>query len=164
MNVIIVCGAPASGKTTYVKNHMQLGDFIVDLDVIRNAVSFTNDKRATSNLLPTILEIRTHIYRMIAERRIEAKNCWVIACLPKKKERKELATYLNAEVVFLDVPENVCIKRALQDPQRTDKEEQIKIITDYFSTIQIEEFGKLKDGRTTTVTKFYLEIYKNIEE
>ena len=37
--IIIVHGAPASGKTTYVHKHREPGDLIVDLDAIKDAIS-----------------------------------------------------------------------------------------------------------------------------
>lgn len=40
MQVILVCGPPASGKTTFVRNHMVPGDIVVDLDAIMQAISF----------------------------------------------------------------------------------------------------------------------------
>lgn len=46
MEVIIVCGAPASGKTTYVKNNMTIGDLVIDLDAIRCAIGFVEIGRA----------------------------------------------------------------------------------------------------------------------
>ena len=36
--VHLVCGAPGSGKTTFVKQHMQGGDLAIDLDDIRDAL------------------------------------------------------------------------------------------------------------------------------
>ena len=36
--VTLVCGPPASGKSTWVQNHSKLGDVVVDFDVIRKKV------------------------------------------------------------------------------------------------------------------------------
>ena len=37
--ITLVWGSPASGKTTYVKNNMKLGDMIIDLDYIKQSIS-----------------------------------------------------------------------------------------------------------------------------
>ena len=37
-NVYIVWGSPASGKTAYVKEHIQYKDMIIDLDMIRESI------------------------------------------------------------------------------------------------------------------------------
>ena len=87
MDVVIVCGAPASGKTRYVKENMQLGDFVVDLDAIRAAVSFYDGKMPLNNLTATIFDIRDYIYALIEQSAIDAPRCWVIAGLPKKADR-----------------------------------------------------------------------------
>ena len=45
MKTIVVCGPPASGKTTYVKQHMIPGDIVVDLDAIIDAIVSVNAKK-----------------------------------------------------------------------------------------------------------------------
>jgi len=40
IKVYIVYGSPASGKTTYVRDHMSDGDMVVDLDMIGQALSW----------------------------------------------------------------------------------------------------------------------------
>ena len=132
MKITIVCGPPASGKTTYVKNNMQLGDFVVDLDAIRCAVAYAEKDQQTENLMPTVLSLRDYIYNMIEFRKIETEHCWIIACLPKNEDRENLRRRFGASLICLEVSKTDCIHRAMNDPERTNKERQIEIIEKYF--------------------------------
>ncbi len=133
MKVTIVCGPPASGKTTYVKNNMKLGDFVVDLDAIRCAVAFTEKDYRTDNLVPAVIEIRDYIYSMITRGKIETQHCWIIACLPKKEDRDQMRRRFGANLISLEVSRTECMRRAMNDPERIDKERQIEIIEKYFN-------------------------------
>ena len=161
MDVIIVCGAPASGKTTYVKNNMTLGDLVIDLDAIRCAIGFVNGKTPVDNLLPVVKEIRDHLYGMITDGKINAPTCWIIAGLPKASDRKALANKLNAKIVYMDVSEEECIARAATDPDRDDKALQAEIITDYFSTMY-EDRG-IKQNRGNVAARNMAAIFQNID-
>ena len=133
MKITIVCGPPASGKTTYVKNNMHLGDFVVDLDAIRCAVAFTEKDHRTDNLVSAVIEIRDYIYSMITRGKIETQHCWIIACLPKKEDRDQMRRRFGANLISLEVSRTECMRRAMNDPERIDKERQIEIIEKYFN-------------------------------
>lgn len=45
MQVILVCGLPASGKTAYVRQNMVPRDMVVDLDAIMQAISFQEQRK-----------------------------------------------------------------------------------------------------------------------
>ena len=133
MQVILVCGPPASGKTTYVRNNMVPGDMVVDLDAIMQAISFQEQRtNATKDLLPVALELRKYLYRIIDEHRVHAFRCWIIECLPKQEDRDDLQERFCAEVVEMQASYRECIDRAMRDPQRKDKREQLYAIEKYF--------------------------------
>ena len=164
MDVVIVCGAPASGKTRYVKENMQLGDFVVDLDAIRAAVSFYDGKMPLNNLTATIFDIRDYIYALIEQSAIDAPRCWVIAGLPKKADRDRLAARLKAKVVFLNTTEDKCVRRAIADDTRTDKNFQIKIITEYFTTYYKDAKITPRESRDKTIARYTAALYKTIND
>ena len=109
----IVWGSPASGKTTYVKEHLMPGDLVVDLDAIKYAISFQNNQPV--NLNPIAFEIRELLYKAIEDGRADCRNVWVIGCLPKRAEREELAARLGAELVYVKADYKECIERARRD-------------------------------------------------
>lgn len=132
----IVYGAPAAGKSTYVKEHMQDGDLVVDLDLIKQAISLCNKTDAPDNLLPLALQIRDIIYQKICDREVDCMNAWVIAQLPKKKDREELQEKLDAELIFISSDYEECIRRAGEDNERENKIIQRYIIDKWFRSYE----------------------------
>lgn len=130
--VVIVYGSPASGKTTYVRQNMKDGDMVVDLDHIKQAISMTGKTEAPDTLLNAALAIREFIYGLIERREVSCDAVWVVAALPKKKDREELRRRLNAELVFCKAAKAECIKRAYKDSDRSDKDMQVRIIERWF--------------------------------
>lgn len=121
LKTYIVWGSPASGKTTYVREHMQVGDLVVDLDLIKQAISMCNKSNTPDNLLPVATGVRDYIYSLIESSEVDCKNKWVIASLPSKKERLELAERLNANLIYIDAAYHECLKRVDEDTEREDK-------------------------------------------
>ena len=139
IGLTIVWGAPASGKTTYVKKQMKQGDLVVDLDLIKQAISMADKTDAGDNLLPVAMKIRDQLYEIIAKRQVECDHIWVIAGLPQKEERDSLYRKLKATNIkqcFANKQE--CIDRAMKDQERADKQKQMKIITKWFDLFYYE--------------------------
>ena len=109
----IVWGSPASGKTTYVKKHLEPGDLVVDLDMIKYAISFQSDQPV--NLNPIAFYIRDYLYSVIEQGQADCRNVWIIGCFPKRSEREELANRLGAELVHMGADYKTCIERAGAD-------------------------------------------------
>jgi predicted kinase len=130
--VFIVWGSPASGKTTYVRNNMSLGDLVVDLDNIKQAISMADKTSASDHLLPVALQLRELLYQLIEQRNIECDNVWIVAGLPQKEEREQLRVRLDAELIFIDTSKEECINRAMNDKERKDKNIQMQIIEKWF--------------------------------
>lgn len=134
IKVSIVWGAPASGKTTYVREHMQDGDLIVDLDLIKQSLSMQGKTQTGDSFLNLALSIREHIYELIEYREvIKTNHVWVIAGLPKQMDREYLYNRLQAnEMIYIKATKKECIQRAYDDAERTDKEIQHMIISKWF--------------------------------
>ena len=112
----IVCGAPASGKSTYVAAHAAPGDIVVDLDDIGAALSRAGhrvwDRRRW--LRPAIAQ-RNAMLRSLADRNEGA--AWFIIGSPGADERDWWAERLRpVQVVVMETPETVCYARTKTDP------------------------------------------------
>ena len=137
MKVYIVYGPPAAGKNRYVEEHRKDTDLVVDLDAIQLAIG--HDRYGTANnLLDLSLHLREQIYQLIEKRdeMIDCRNVWVIATLPEKKQRQELAERLQAQLIHIDTPQMKCIEQAKADPNRKDKQIAIAIIEEYFEKFE----------------------------
>ncbi len=130
--VYIVWGAPGSGKTTYVRKRMQPGDVVIDLDLIGRALSMADKTDVPRNVERVAYDIRDYLYSRIEQRQLDAKRVWVVAGLPKREQRHEIASKLNAELIFIDSEFNDCYMHILHDDERKDKALQLAIIEKWF--------------------------------
>lgn len=128
----IVWGAPGSGKTTYVRKHMQPGDVVIDLDLIGRALSMADKTEVPRNVERIAYDIRDYLYNQIAQRQLDAKQVWVIAGLPKREQRQQIAKQLNADLIFIDSTFHDCYTHILHDDERKDKALQLAIIEKWF--------------------------------
>lgn len=134
--VYIVHGSPGSGKSTYVREHMKRGDLVVDLDLIKQAISMYSREEVVDDLLDTAIAIRDLLYQKIKQRDVCAESIWVIASLPTRKQRRELAEQLQAELIHVEATVEECVERILKDVERKDKEFQVRLIDKYFGYYQ----------------------------
>lgn len=130
--VVIVWGAPASGKTTYVRQHRQRGDLVVDLDLIKQSISMESKTEVPLSLLPVAMKIRDTLINEIAIDNVNAKTIWIITCEQDLRKLQELRRKTHAELYECICSEKECYRRALDDDERKDKDYQMKIIKRWF--------------------------------
>lgn len=128
----IVWGSPGAGKTTYVREHMQPGDVVIDLDLIGRALSMADKTDVPRNIERIAYDIRDFLYTKITDREINARSAWIVAGVPKYKQRTELAAQLNADLVFIPSTFKECYQHVMQDDERKDKALQLAIIEKWF--------------------------------
>lgn len=92
--VVLVCGPPCAGKSTYVRAHAQPGDLVLDQDVIGVQAM----RQALATLPPA------------------QGTAWVIRPAPGPARRAALAKRLRAEVVLLTPSAEELTARARQRP------------------------------------------------
>lgn len=111
--VFIVYGSPCAGKSTYVRENMEPGDLIVDLDLIYQAVSNTHKYCRPPELKRIAFYVRDCLYDQIRIRSGDWQTAWVIAGLPRKDERERLAARLGASTILIEATAEECHKRLL---------------------------------------------------
>ena len=135
--VCIVWGSPASGKTTYVREHMQHMDVIIDLDeILKCFTGLTNKVDSQSDIadyLPAMLLIRSAVYKAAKEGLPGVRTVWVVAGLPKRSDRQQMSmTFPDATFIFRESTLEKCMSNMEHDDKRTNKERQRRIITEWF--------------------------------
>lgn len=99
--ITLVTGAPASGKSTYVRYHAKPGDVIIDLDRIKE---FARGDEKLAARLRTAFESRMHTL---------TQDVWVVRTLTNPADR---ALYIRrhhvARVVELRAPGEILHSRA----------------------------------------------------
>lgn len=115
--VTIISGAPASGKSTYARQHAKPGDLIIDFDIIRRAVGGTKwDDRP--EIIRAAFTRRAEMLHSLSSR--SEGQCWLIVMAPTQRERDTWREALGhkAQVIVLGTPEATCIERITRDPER----------------------------------------------
>lgn len=108
----IICGPPASGKSTYARQRAQPGDVIIDLDDISKAIdpNFEGWSGRSSDLLNASLRKRNNMLGELS--RAGAGRAWFIVGAPTKGERDWWKEKLGGTITLLNPGYAECIRRS----------------------------------------------------
>jgi len=110
-HVYIVYGSPLSGKTTMVRQLMQYGDIVLDLDELWHAITLQPYYTKPKNCRFNIFALRDNLLDQIKTRYGQFYDAWVIGGYPEKYERERLAQTLGAELIYCESTKEECIDR-----------------------------------------------------
>lgn len=122
-NVYIVWGSPLSGKTTAVRQMMQYGDIVLDMDALWQAVTFQPEYIKPNNVRFNIFAVRDNLLDQIKTRYGQWYDAWVIGGYPDKYERERLAQTLGAELIYCESTVQECLDRRRESgrPEKWDE-------------------------------------------
>jgi hypothetical protein len=112
--VYVVYGSPLSGKTTMVRDMMQYGDIVLDIDALWQAVTFQPEYVKPTNCRFNIFALRDNLLDQIKTRYGQWYTAWVVMSLPDKYERERLAQTLGAELIYCESTKEECLERLEQ--------------------------------------------------
>jgi len=113
----IVCGPPASGKTTYCKSRAAPRDVVIDLDEIKSQLAGAPIHRASDFWFEPAMRERNSRLLRLADKSDGAT--WFIVGAPAAKERQWWADSLGADsVVVLETSPEECTRRSASDVNR----------------------------------------------
>ena len=155
----LICGPPASGKTSYIKERMKSGDLIVDIDLIYQAITGLPMYEKPVSLLDLVFDVRNFLIGKIRQSTKSDEdarwyNAWVIAGAPERQQRYRLASQIDpCKVVVLEVDANECIRRIANDPRRAGSwEHWQEIIYRWWRKYEpFEDDAIIKDGHFANV-------------
>lgn len=130
--VFIVYGSPCSGKSTYVRDNMQVGDLIVDMDSIWQSISGLDRYTKPNQIKPIVFGVRDYLIDCIRTRQGKWCNAWVVGGYPYMAERERLARQLNARLIHIDTPQEECLERLINCDDGRNVDNWKKFIDDYF--------------------------------
>ena len=90
-NLTLIVGPPCSGKTTYVREHMEPGDLVIDYDAIAQALGSPSTHDHPASLHPFILAARDALLDRMT-RQHDAPRAWLIKCEPTRDDITNAAT------------------------------------------------------------------------
>lgn len=129
--IYLVYGPPLAGKSTYVKDTMDEGDLIIDLDNIWQAISGCDRYIKPGRLKAIIFKLRDDLLDAAKYKLGRWNNCYIIGGYPLISERERLCRELGAREIFIDTSKEECLARLEADALR-NKEEWAKYIDDWF--------------------------------
>jgi hypothetical protein len=131
--IYLMYGPPLSGKTSYVRQHMEHGDLAVDMDLLYSAVSLLPEYDKPPELLRNVLGLRDQLIDNIKTRYGKWNSAWVIGGYEDKYRREQLADSIGASMIFCDVSKDECLYRLDQDEaRRCRKDEWARYIDKWF--------------------------------
>ena len=130
--VYLVYGSPLSGKSTFVKDSMNTGDLVVDIDSIWQCVSGCDRYVKPNRLRSVVFGVRDHLLDMVRMRQGRWQNAFVVGGYPLCGERERLIKSLGAREVFVDTSKEECIKRLYASNDGRDIEAWEKYILDWW--------------------------------
>lgn len=127
MNITMVCGLPASGKSTYVKRHMTEHDLIYDYDELMQALSGLPSRHRNHDVHDYIMLFFDQMLRKLkAEQTFN--NVWIIRTLPDKRIDTLLSNYHHIDHILVDTEPSICEQRLIERKQNIDFK---KILNDF---------------------------------
>jgi 5-methylcytosine-specific restriction protein A len=98
--ITLVCGPPGAGKSTYVRQHMQPGDLVLDLDALLSALSGLPLHEDAPSVLPFAWEARDAVLAQL-KRASTCRHAWIIDMAASLEDRTRYRHQYNADVVVL---------------------------------------------------------------
>lgn len=132
--VILVCGPPCAGKTSYVTEHAEQGDLIVDFDAIATALYGDHDRTLSAAQIGYVAEARDALLTRLAQRRAgpEPTRAWVISSAPRATDRRSYQQIYGARVVLIEASADECKARLLARPAGRDVEHTMTVIDQWW--------------------------------
>lgn len=114
--VMLVCGPPAAGKSTYVRGHAKERDVVIDFDAIRKIVGGSKwDQRPEINR--KAFAYRDRMIRGLASK--HGMTAWLIVMAPTRAERLAWKEALGRVTEVVLAPSvDICLERVSADPER----------------------------------------------
>lgn len=137
----VICGAPCSGKSHYVKHHAKQGEIVIDADKIAEAIGSGVKHQANGVCWDAALKLRKVLIDYA--KRSDAES-WIIHTKPSKSQIEEYKR-LGAEIVVLDPGIEVCKQRAEERPKGTVEEIEKYYRTETTREQFAEWFGQVNE-------------------
>lgn len=122
-HVYIVWGSPLAGKTTAVRQMMQYGDIVMDLDALWKAITMQPEYSKPNNVRFNVFALRDNLLDQIKTRHGQWYDAYVIGGYPDKYERERLAASLGAELIYCESTMQDCLDRRRESgrPEKWDE-------------------------------------------
>ncbi len=132
--VTVVCGPPGAGKTTYVNDHAEPGDLIIDFDPLYVVLSNQPMYTKPQDILPFVVEARAAVIERLRTRS-NVRHAWLITMSLRKQERQTYEAD-GADVVTLATPADECLRRIAAAPGRENWPDWETLVNDWWASYE----------------------------
>jgi predicted kinase/DNA-directed RNA polymerase subunit RPC12/RpoP len=133
--VYLITGASCSGKTTFVRERVQEGDIVLDIDDIWETISGMPRYVKPNQLKPIVFNIRNTLKEQIAKGVGTWRNAFIIESLPIATDRKREAERYkahNVELITMEATREECLQRLYSRPDGRNIKAYEEYINDYY--------------------------------
>lgn len=128
----VVCGAPGSGKTSWVRSQIRRGELVVDVDALFAALTMRPLYDKPESLIGAVLSLRDHVIESY-------EPAWVISSDPTITYRAQMREAHGARVVVLETPPDVCIERIAGDLRRDEGTDWPELVNRWWGNYERDE-------------------------
>lgn len=145
--VMLVCGPPAAGKSTYVQAHAGPDDVVIDLDLIAREHGY--GRQRPSHAVAGLLADRNARLAALADEP-PSRLAWVILTAPSSSLRRWWCETLGVrplDLVLLVPPFDELLRRIVADPDRMAvRQQHYQLVKQWFARERVNDPGMLKRG------------------
>lgn len=145
--VMLVCGPPASGKTTYVRNHARPHDVVIDVDQIAEELGVRRYGMVDTDDISEVLAIRNERLAALAHERSD-RVAWFIVCAASPALRQWWCDVLGVKkqnMILLVPPQHELIRRIHNDPNRAHVQlRHINLVDQWFRRERLNDPHPIK--------------------
>lgn len=118
----IVCGPPASGKSTLVRDRARSSDLILDLDLIASELSGQRPHSWGRDWLAPAMRERNELLGRLSRQPCTWPAAWLIVSEPKAERRQWWwSTLKPTEIIVLETSIDQCMARTRADAERSER-------------------------------------------
>lgn len=156
--LILVCGPPGAGKTTYVLEQKDPHDIVIDFDYLRAALLLSHPHQYEGFAVGLTMAAREAIYRSLSSYATPGQRIWVIETAPTQSERNKLRRLVpqaHCQTIIFNTPVEECKRRIVSDTKRSIERQlkQKESVDRWWKAFDDAGFGEcLFNPKVTTVS------------
>ena len=130
--VYLVYGPPCAGKSTYIKEVLEQGDLLIDIDNIRQCVSGCDKHITVPKLNSIVFGVRDYLMDAVKVRNGKWNKAYIVGGYPLLSERERICKETGAKEIYIECTKEECIQRLKDNPDNRNIDDWIKYINDWF--------------------------------